>query len=141
MLRFFDDTATQVATTGVQIGNDGYPTPDGNTTSVIFDRTTNTFAVTYADGTTTIPSDLSGDHKWIKYVATGTVPAGARKARVYVTRSPNAGRYQDGGHEIQAYVDLVKLNVIDTSQSSVSPPIIVRAPVDQIAAVGNTARF
>jgi hypothetical protein len=35
VLRFFDDTATQDTRTGVQIGNDGYPTPDGNTTSVI----------------------------------------------------------------------------------------------------------
>jgi hypothetical protein len=141
VLRFFDDTATQVTTTGVQIGNDGYPVPDANTTSVIFDRTTNTFAVTYADGTTTIPADLSADHNWIKYVATGTVPPGARKARVYISRSPNAGRWQNGGHRIQVYMDLVKLNVINTNQVGVSPPIVVRPPASQTVALGNTVQY
>ena len=41
VLSFFDDTMT------TQIGS-----------SVIFDRTTNIFAVTYANGTTTIPANL-----------------------------------------------------------------------------------
>jgi hypothetical protein len=130
LLRFFDDTATQDTSTGVQIGNDA-------TTSVIFDRTTNTFAVTYADGTTTIPADLSGDHKWIKYVATGTVPATARKARVYVTRSPNAGK--TGSPD--TYIDLVKLDVIDTSQATTNPPSISTPPASQTAALGNSVSF
>jgi hypothetical protein len=92
VLRFFDDTATN------QIG--------GN---VIFDRTTNNFAVTYATGNTNIPSDLRLDHSWIKYIAGGPVPIGARKAKVYITRSPNAGR----SGTPDTYVDLVKLNVIN----------------------------
>ncbi len=105
VLRFFDNTVTN------QIG--------GN---VIFDRARNNFAVAYADGTTNIPSDLSADHSWIKYVASGAVPAGARKAIVYITRSPNTGR----SGPPDTYVDLVKLNVFDagdrTILDSATPP-------------------
>lgn len=97
VLRFLDESATN------QIG--------GN---VVFDRTTSNFAVTYADGTTNIPSDLSLDHSWVKYVANGTVPSGARKATVYITRSPNAGR--NGPPD--TYVDLVRLNVINTNDTT-----------------------
>src|SRR5690242_11290560 len=61
VLRFFDNAGT------TQIG--------GN---VVFDRTTSNLAVTYADGNTNIPSDLSADHNWVKYIATGPVPNGAR---------------------------------------------------------------
>jgi len=130
LLRFFDDTATQDTSTGVQIGNDA-------TTSVIFDRTTNIFAVTYADGTTTIPADLSADHKWIKYVATGTVPAAARKARVYVTRSPNIGKQASP----DTYIDLVKLDIVDTNQTAINPPSISTPPASQTAALGNSVSF
>jgi hypothetical protein len=98
VLRFFDNSGTN------QIG--------GN---VIFDRTGNNFAVTYADGNTTIPSDVSADHNWIKYVATGTVPVGARKATVYLTRSPNAGR----SGTPDTYTDLVKLNVINVNDTTI----------------------
>lgn len=98
VLRFFDDTATN------QIG--------GN---VIFDRTTNNFAVTYANGNTNIPSDLTLDHSWIKYMASGPVPNGARKAKVYITRSPNAGR----SGTPDTYVDLVKLNVININDTTI----------------------
>jgi hypothetical protein len=97
VLRFFDDTTTN------QIG--------GN---VIFDRTTSNFAITYADGTTNIPLDLASDHSWIKYVASGPVPGGARKAIVYITRSPNAGR----SGTPDTYVDLVKLNVININDTT-----------------------
>jgi hypothetical protein len=98
VLRFFDNTGTN------QIG--------GN---VVFDRTTSNFAVTYADGNTNIPSDLSVDHNWIKYVAIGPVPTGARKATVYITRSPNAGR----SGTPDTYVDLVKLNVINVNDTTI----------------------
>ena len=96
VLNFFDDTMT------TQIGS-----------SVVFDRTTNIFAVTYANGTTTIPANLVSplDKNWIKYVTTATVPANARNATVYITRSPNAGL--SGAPD--TYVDLVKLDVIDTN--------------------------
>ena len=127
LLRFFDDTATQDVHTGNQIGTDA-------TTSVIFDRTTNTLAVTYADGTTTIPANLSDDHNWIKYVATGTVPATARKARVYITRSPNAAIVNSP----DTYVDLVKLDV--TGPAPVAPTITT-PPASQTAAVGNSVTF
>jgi hypothetical protein len=103
VLRFFDATATN------QIG--------GN---VIFDRTSNNFAVTYANGNTNIPSDLTLDHNWIKYVASGTVPIGARKATVYITRSPNAGR----AGTPDTYVDLVKLNVINVNETTVLESLI-----------------
>jgi len=83
--------------------------------NLIFDRTGNTFAVTYADGNTTIPADVSADHNWIKYAATGTVPVGARKATVYITRSPNAGL--SGSPD--TYVDLVKLNVINVNDTTI----------------------
>ncbi len=103
LLRFSDASAAQV-------GSD-----------VIFDRTSNVNAVMYADGTTTIPDDLSGDHNFIKYAASGTVPAGARTATVYITRSPNAGL----SGRPDTYVDLVKLDVINindtTSLDTASP--------------------
>jgi hypothetical protein len=105
VLRFFSDSAGTV-----QVG--------GN---VIFDRTSNVNAVMYADGTTTIPADLSADHNMIKYAALGTVPTGARTATVYITRSPNAG--VSGNPD--TYVDLVKLDVINindtTALDSASP--------------------
>ncbi len=97
VLRFFDNAGT------VQVG--------GN---VIFDRTGNNFAVAYADGNTSIPSDVSADHNWIKYVATGNVPAGARKATVYITRSPNAAK----SFSPDTYVDLVKLNVFNINDTT-----------------------
>ncbi len=98
LLRFFDTTGTN------QLGSD-----------VIFDRTANTFAVVYADGTTNIPVDLSADHAWIKYVNSGIVPPGAREASVYITRSPNAGL--SGSPD--TYVDLVKLDVINANETTI----------------------
>jgi hypothetical protein len=98
VLQFFDNNLA------VQMG--------GNT---IFDRTGNNFAVTYANGSTNIPSDLTLDHDWIKYVATGSVPVGARKAIVYITRSPNAGL----SGTPDTYVDLVKLNVININDTTI----------------------
>ncbi len=91
-----------------------------------------------ASGNTSFPFDLSGDHSWIKYVATGVIPANARQATVFITRSPNAstgGTDSDGaGHaSAQTYVDLVKLDVTGAT-SHVAPP-------SQTAALGNTATF
>lgn len=100
VLRFFDYGTTQIST------------------NVIFDRTTNTFAITYADTKhgkgTKVPADLTLDHDWIKYGITNNVPAGARKAVVYITRSPKTAL--DGTPD--TYVDLLKLNVVDTSQNT-----------------------
>ena len=91
-----------------------------------------------ADNSTSFPFDLSGDHRWIKYVATDTIPVGARQATVFITRSPNAstgGTDSDGvGHaSAQTYVDLVKLDVTGAT------PYV--APPSQTAAVGNRAAF
>jgi hypothetical protein len=115
--------------------------------NVIFDRVNNVNAVMYADGNTSIPADLSSDHNWIKYVATGTVPATARKATVYITRSPNAGL----SGTPDTYVDLVKLdvfNVNDTTvfysssppngQTSVSPDATVTVTLRDISTQVNT---
>jgi hypothetical protein len=82
---------------------------------VIFDRTTNTHAVVFADGNTFIPDDLTFDHSWIKYAANGTVPANARWATVYITRSPNAPLTSNP----DTYVDLVKLDVINVNDTTV----------------------
>ena len=130
VLRYFDDAGT------AQIG--------GN---VVFDRTINTFAVTYADGNTSIPADVSTDHNWIKYVATGNVPVGARKATVYITRSPNASKVRTP----DTYVDLVKLNVINANDTTtletaspqdaannVSPAVVVSAGLRDISTQVNT---
>ena len=90
---------------------------------VIFDRTSNALAVSYADGypNNPPPADLTTDHSWVKYLATGTVPTGARLATVYITRSPNAGL----SGTPDTYVDLVKLDVINindtTTVDSVTP--------------------
>ena len=99
VLRFFDNTGSN------QLGSDA-----------IFDRTINTFAVTYADPSkgTNIPSDLSADHDWIKFSTDGTIPAGSRKATVYITRSPNAGL----SGTPDTYVDLVKLNVFNINETT-----------------------
>ena len=100
VLRFYDSSGSN------QLGSD-----------VIFDRTINTFAVTYADPGkgTNIPSDLSSDHDWIKYSTDGTIPAGARKATVYITRSPNAGL----SGTPDTYVDLVKLDVLNINDTTI----------------------
>src|SRR5271157_2624110 len=63
-------------------------------TAAIFDRTTSENAVAYANTNnwynpgygTNFPFDLSSDHEWIKYVATGWIPAGAREATVFIGR-------------------------------------------------------
>jgi hypothetical protein len=98
VLRFFDEAGT------AQVG--------GN---VIFDRASNVNAVTFANGTTEIPADVSADHDMIKYAAAGTVPVGARKATVYITRSPNAGL----SGRPDTYVDLVKLDVFNVNETTV----------------------
>jgi hypothetical protein len=130
VLRYFDQAGT------TQVGGD-----------VIFDRTSNVNAIMYADGTTSIPADLSADHSWIKYVATGNVPPGARKAKVYITRSPNAGL--SGSPD--TYVDLVKLNVINANdttvldnaspadgQNNVSPNVALGVVLRDISTLVNT---
>jgi len=114
----------------------GKPNPaDFIDTAVIFDRTVNTYAVTYADTNlgSNIPFDLSGDHQWIKYVATGWIPAGAREATVFMTRSPNAatGGGSDGSSSAQTYVDLVKLDVTGATPYVAS----------QTAAIGSSVTF
>ncbi|MGA3144095.1 MAG: hypothetical protein ABSF10_13885 [Verrucomicrobiota bacterium] len=91
-------------------------------TAAIFDRCTNTYAVTFANGTTTIPADVSADHQWIKYVATGVVPATARQATVFMTRSPNAGLHGSP----DTYVDLVKLDI--TGVTPIAPAITTPRP-------------
>ncbi len=117
-LRFYD------ANTNLMAGND-----------VIFDRTTNTFAVTFASGVTAIPADLTTDHQWVKYVANGTVPVNARFGTVYLTRSPNAPKINSP----DTYIDLVKLDVININDntflsatapgnlSGVSPDVVISA--------------
>ena len=130
VLRFFDDTGTN------QIGSDS-----------IFDRTGNIHAITYADGNTNIPADVSADHSWIKYAVVGSVPTGARKATVYITRSPNAAK----SGTPDTYVDLLKLDVInvndttslDTSspangQVNVSPGAVVNVGLRDINTQVNT---
>src|SRR6185436_15617197 len=129
-LRFFDATGTN------QLGAD-----------VIFDRTDSTFALVFADGTSNFPGNLGNDHQWIKYLTTGAVPAGARKATVYVTRSPNAGV----SGRPDTYVDLVKLNVISTNdttvlefaiptdgQPDVSPDIVTTVALRDVRTAVNT---
>ncbi len=118
----------------------GKPNPtDFISTAAIFDRTTSyPYAFTYADTNlgTNIPLDLSADHQWIKYVATGIIPAGAREATVFITRSPNAstgGTDNGGSPSAQTYVDLVKLDI--------SGPTSLVFPPNETAAVGNSATF
>ena len=97
VLRFFDSGTNQIG---------------GN---MIFDRTTNTYAVSYVGGGKKPPADLSGDHAWVLYATTNTVPAGARKATVYITRSPNA----DLSGTPDTYVDLLKLKVWDSTDKTI----------------------
>jgi len=103
---------------------------------VIFDRAMGVYATTFASGVTTIPSDLSGNYEWVKYVATGAVPSGARTASVYLTRSPSLPKVGSP----DTYIDLVKLDVININDTtvldSVSPPDKqVNAPPDAAATV------
>ena len=81
------------------------------------------------------PLDLSDDHNWIKYVATGNVPVGARQAKVFITRSPNCGSAMSSP---DTYVDLVKLDV--TGATAIAPAITT-PPASQTAAVGNSVTF
>ena len=101
---FTDDTAT------TQVGS-----------TVIFDRTSDVNFVTFADGITTFDRGTH-EHNWAKYVRSGTVPVGARYARVGVTRSPNASL--SGNPD--TYTDLVKL---DVTVASVPPSIDSAQPV------------
>jgi len=130
VLRFFD------AAGAAQVGD-----------NIIFDRTSNLHAVTYASSVTDIPVDVSADHDMIKYAAAGVVPAGARQATVYITRSPNAGV----SGRPDTYVDLVKLdvfNVNDTTvlnsaapsngQTGVSPEVVVSVVLKDINTQVNT---
>ena len=130
VLRFYDATATN------QLG-----------TNVIFDRTDKTFAVVFASGSSNIPGNISGNHEWIKFINSAPVPTGARKARVYITRSPNAGV----GGRPDTYVDLVKLNVINTNettilesavpsanQSNVSPDVVTTVNLRDVRTQVNT---
>jgi hypothetical protein len=105
VLRFFDDAgATQMGT------------------NVVFDRSSNVNAVSYASGFPNNPP-LPGpllDHGWIKYLAAGNVPAGARKAMVYLTRSPNAGL----SGTPDTYMDLIKLDVSSDTVLPVSISVV-----------------
>ena len=104
-------------------------------TAAIFDRCTNTYAVQYASGDPVPnPTDLTSDHQWIKYVATGVVPATAREATVFITRSPNAGLHGTP----DTYVDLVKLDIAPMTPAA---PVVTTAPTSQTAAVGNSVTF
>ncbi|HEX5223119.1 MAG TPA: hypothetical protein VFZ59_26410 [Verrucomicrobiae bacterium] len=119
VLRFFDDAGT------TQIG--------GN---IIFDRTVNTHAVSYANGfpNNPPPADLSADHDWVKYLDASTIPVGARKATVYLTRSPNAAK----SNSPDTYTDLVKLdvfNVNETTSFDSSSPVNGQTGVSPAAAV------
>ncbi len=96
VLQFFD------ASGAVQLGN-----------NVIFNRVNNSNAVMFADGNP-VPSDVSLNHDWIKYSASGTVPATARKATVYITRSPDI----DKSNSPDTYVDLVKLDVFNINETT-----------------------
>ena len=129
----------------------GKPNPaDFMGTAAIFDRTTSyPYAVAFANTNnwydpgsgTNIPLDLTSDHQWIKYVASGSIPVGARQATVFITRSPNAttgGDLQDEGPSAQTYVDLVKLDV--TGATPIAPGITT-PPTNQTAAVGNSVTF
>ncbi len=118
----------------------GKPNPeDFIDTAVIFDRCTSPYAVQYADGGTDFDFDLSGDHNWIKYVASGWIPAGAREATVFMTRSPlvttggnvNAGSSDAKWASAQTYVDLVKLDVTGATPYVAS----------QTAAIGSSVTF
>ena len=102
VLQFFDDAGV------VQLG-----------TNVIFDRTSEVHAVSYANGFPNNPPPPGPltDHDWIKYQAAGDIPAGARKATVYLTRSPNAG--MSGTPD--TYMDLIKLDV----DSDGIPPVSI----------------
>jgi hypothetical protein len=129
----------------------GKPNPaDFLGTAAIFDRTTSyPYAVAFANTNnwydpgsgTNIPLDLSADHQWIKYLAAGTIPVGARQATVFISRSPNAstgGTDAGGSPSAQTYVDLVKLDVTGATPIQ---PAIVTPPASQIAAVGNSVGF
>ena len=103
-LQFFDASGT------AQLGS-----------SIVFDRTANLNFVTFADGVTTFDR-TAHEHHWAKYRRTGVIPAGARLARVGVTRSPNAGL----SGRPDTYTDLVKL---DVSVVTVPPSIDSAAPI------------
>lgn len=119
-------------------------------TAAVFDRTTSyPYAAAFANTNdwynpgngTNIPLDLSSDHQWIKYIASGVIPAGARQAVVYLTRSPNAstgGNDNGGNPSAQTYVDLVKLEV--TGAVPVAPSITI-PPTNQLVAAGNAISF
>jgi hypothetical protein len=96
-LRFLDSSGT------VQAGSD-----------VALDRAASTYWVGNADPADPTPPDLS-NHMWSKFVATGQVPAGARQAKLYITRSFNSGL----SGTPDTYVDLVKLNVININDTTI----------------------
>jgi hypothetical protein len=121
----------------------GAPAPsDWISTPAVFDRTTNTYAVAFANTNnwydpgsgTNIPLDLSSDHQWIKYVATGNIPTNALQATVFLTRSPNEGL----DNSPDTYMDLVK---VDVTGPTVIAPTITTPPTNQTAAVGNSISF
>lgn len=80
------------------------------------DRTSSTGFTTFADGTTVFDNTTHRGH-WAKYVRNNPIPAGARTARVGVTRSPNAGL----SGRPDTYTDLVKL---DVSTVAAVPPFV-----------------
>jgi PA domain len=65
---------------------------------------------------------------WGQDMQTGTIPAGARNAQIYIAGTALAGPGVDG------YVDLVSLDVVDTSQTL--PVIASASPADNAISVG-----
>jgi phosphatidylinositol-3-phosphatase len=114
-LRFFDASGNN------QIGPD-----------VIFDRTSTNSWIGNAGAAGVIPlpdaltnPPAASNHHWAKYLRRTIIPQGARKATVYITRSPNAAL--SGSPD--TYVDLVKLDAY-----SVNP----QTPVLETAIPANT---
>jgi len=115
-LRFYDATGLN------QIGGD-----------VRFDRTQTNFWVGNAGASAVVPLPLAltnapstNNHHWAKYLRSSIVPQGARRATVYLTRSPNAPL--SGSPD--TYVDLVKLDIVSANPQS---------PVLESASPGNGA--
>ena len=92
----------------------------GNPT--VFDRTSGVNFQRFADGSTTFDR-TTHEHHWAKYSNVGPIPQGARRARVGITRSPNAGL----GGTPDTYVDLVKLDV--QTVAFIPPAVASQSPI------------
>jgi hypothetical protein len=99
---------------------DGSGTTQVGATAVL-DRASGLNFVQFANGVTVFDS-TTHEHHWAKYVSNGAIPAGARTARVGITRNPAAGL--SGNPD--TYTDLVKLDV-DTAPF-VPPSVLSTQP-------------